>query len=341
MSDTEEPEVAGPDDTESSPEPPSDDAPPAQAAADQDDDGPPADEAPAGETEAAPDLRLDLAAAEARAAEFKDKLLRVAADFDNYKRRAAREQEDARRYGNEALLKDLLPVLDNLERALGHAGAGEGVDTGVLLDGVTMVHKQYLDALRRHGVEAFDSQGEEFDPNLHEAIHRRETDAVPPGHVAEEFQKGYMVHGRLARPALVIVAAAPPEAAPPEAAPAEEPAEEPVEEPVEDSDPPTAGAVQTEDVLGVKVADATTEQCEALGVQGAAVVLEVGDLTPAARAGVEAGDVLTEAAGRPILDARSFARAVRAALPRHQTITVTCLRGDDEPRQIQIGGRRR
>jgi len=340
-----------------------------------DDEGPAGDEAAAEEAEDdAPDLaglELELAAARAKLGEFKDKLLRAAADYDNYKRRAAKEREDAKQFGIESLLKDLLPVMDNLERGLEHARKAGDDETNPLFEGVTMVHKQFGDTLGRHGVEGFDSQGTEFDPNLHEAIHKIETDAVPPGHVAEEFQKGYLVNGRLARPALVIVAAAPvapeqepePEEAPaePEEAPAEpeEVPAEPEEAPAEPEEVPTesdevvdeetpapkpdeAPPGHTEMVLGAKVADASPELLEHRQLDGAALVVEVADLTPAARAGMQPGDVLTKAAGRPLTDARSFSRIVRSALPRHKFVTLTFLRGDgDEPQQTQLGARRR
>jgi molecular chaperone GrpE len=139
------------------------------------------------------------------AAENHDKFLRTLADFDNYRRRTRQEMEDASRYANQKLITDLLPVLDNFERALQHSegnGGGEAVREGVLL-----IHKQLYDTLAKHGIEPIDAVGKPFDPQYHEAIMRVEP--VPgqkPGTVAEELRKGYTLHGRVLRASLVKVA---------------------------------------------------------------------------------------------------------------------------------------
>ncbi len=144
-----------------------------------------------------------------RLLETHERYLRVAADFDNYKKRAGREREETVRYANERLLKDLLPVADNLERALAAPG-----ETGALRQGVQLVLKQLGDVLGRFGVESFLSLGEPFDPARHEALMELATEEVPPGHVAQELVKGYTLNGRLLRPAAVAVAKRPPASAP-------------------------------------------------------------------------------------------------------------------------------
>lgn len=140
-----------------------------------------------------------------RLEETHERYVRVSADFDNYRKRAAREREETIKVGNERLLKDLLPVVDNLERAVAH-GAGESEG---LLAGVKMVLKQFQDTLARHGVTAFSAVGEPFDPVRHEALMQQETDEVAPGVVISELEKGYFLADRLVRPAKVVVAKGP------------------------------------------------------------------------------------------------------------------------------------
>ena len=135
----------------------------------------------------------------------KDQLLRLAADFENYRKRAQREMDDARKYGIERLLRDLLPVIDNLDRALQHA---EG-NTDPVIEGVRMVAKQVREVLAIYGVLAFSSVGEPFDPERHEAVAQVQTDTHPPGSIMEEMLKGYKIHERLLRAAQVVVAAPP------------------------------------------------------------------------------------------------------------------------------------
>jgi molecular chaperone GrpE len=148
--------------------------------------------------------RARVAAGEDRARELQERQLRVAAEFDNFRKRSARDREEAVRAANERLLRDLLPVVDNLERALAAGGDAAGLQAGVRL-----VHKQFVDALGRFGVKAFDSVGERFDPARHEALMQQETVAVPEGHVVAEMAKGYLLNDRLVRPASVVVAKAP------------------------------------------------------------------------------------------------------------------------------------
>lgn len=147
-----------------------------------------------------------LEAARAEAQKNRDQLLRVAADFDNYKKRARRELGDAVKVGREDLLRDLLPVFDNFERASAHAGTA--TDVKALAEGISMVQRQFVDVLGKLGVERVASTGEPFDPAVHEAVQHLETDEFAPGVVAAELQAGYRMGGRVLRPALVVVAKA-------------------------------------------------------------------------------------------------------------------------------------
>ncbi|HSC89448.1 MAG TPA: nucleotide exchange factor GrpE [Polyangiaceae bacterium] len=164
-----------------------------------------------------------LAAAQAEAQRFREQLLRTAADFDNFRKRSRREMSDAERKGRDDLLKDLLPVFDNLERAVQHAqtAGAEGADWKGLSDGIDLVIRQFRDTLGRQGIERIGAQGLPFDPSVHEAIQHLETNDFSPGTIAFEVQSGYRQGERLIRPALVVVAKSPPEAASPDAGPAE------------------------------------------------------------------------------------------------------------------------
>lgn len=153
---------------------------------------------------AAPDA-LELAKQEA--ARLKDQLLRTLADFDNFRKRARREQIDAEKKGREDILKDLLPVFDNLERATLHAE--KATDVQSVAEGIKMVIRQFTDTLGKLGVERIESLGQPFDPSIHEAIQQLETAEFTPGTIAAEIQGGYRAQDRLIRPALVVVAKAP------------------------------------------------------------------------------------------------------------------------------------
>jgi molecular chaperone GrpE len=131
-----------------------------------------------------------------------ERLLRVAAEFDNFKKRAAKEREDLQKFGIERLLKDFLPVADNLERALDHA---EEHDLRQVIEGVKLVQKLLETTLAKHGVVGFSALGQPFDPNLHEALMQQESDA-PAGTVVSEMSRGYKLNDRLVRPAAVVVA---------------------------------------------------------------------------------------------------------------------------------------
>ncbi|HEX9051875.1 MAG TPA: nucleotide exchange factor GrpE [Anaeromyxobacter sp.] len=136
-----------------------------------------------------------------------ERLLRAAADLDNYKKRAAREREDVQRFGVEKLVKDLLPAVDNLDRALAAAAPEDPLAAGVRL-----VRSSLEQALARHGVVGFSALGERFDPAFHEALMQVPTAAQPPGTVVVEHARGFKLHDRLVRPAMVGVAVEPPEA---------------------------------------------------------------------------------------------------------------------------------
>ncbi len=154
---------------------------------------------------AAPDGAEDpIAKLEQSNRELNDRLLRLAAEFENYKKRTKKETDDAANRGRESLLKELLPVLDNFERALAHASKDDP-----LAIGVRMVEKQMISALEKFSVTRFDALGKPFDPALHEAVQQAETVEFSPGTVAQEFSKGYLIGGRLLRPAIVAVAKAP------------------------------------------------------------------------------------------------------------------------------------
>lgn len=134
---------------------------------------------------------------------LQDQHLRSAAEVDNFKKRVRREQLEAARYAVEPLVRDLIPVVDNLELAVAHAGAGADSVT----QGVTMVLKSLYDVLRQYGLSVVEAQpGQPFDPKLHEAVDRREVDGEP-NRIVEQWQKGYQMHDRLLRPARVVVSA--------------------------------------------------------------------------------------------------------------------------------------
>jgi molecular chaperone GrpE len=141
------------------------------------------------------------------AARLKEQLAYLAAEFENFRKRVARDREAQAAFGNERLLRSVLPFLDNLERAMGQ----EGASAEALLSGVRMTHDQFLLELRKFGLEQLSAQGGTFDPSLHEAIASVPSSGMPGGTILAEARKGYLLHGRLLRPAQVTVAAPPPE----------------------------------------------------------------------------------------------------------------------------------
>ncbi len=149
------------------------------------------------------ELKKKLEEKEKEAQDHYDRFLRMAAELENYKKRAAREKEEYIKYAHEDLMKAILPFVDNLERAVNHAE--KVVDSGVLVEGVRLTLQQLLSTLNKFGLKTFDSVGEPFDPTRHEAMLVVETDQYEPNHVVEEFQKGYFLYDRLLRPAMVSV----------------------------------------------------------------------------------------------------------------------------------------
>jgi len=150
-----------------------------------------------------PGVEPEVQAARAEAQETFARYQRLAADFENYKRRTRQELGDRTQYANEELLRKLLPILDNLRRALDHAP--EGIDRS-WFEGIKLVARQFEDTLRAQGLSTIPAVGERFDPSQHEAIAQEETDEHEEGTIVEEVQPGYRLHERVLRPTLVKVA---------------------------------------------------------------------------------------------------------------------------------------
>lgn len=159
----------------------------------------------AGEAAAPSDPQAALAKANEEKRELNDRLLRTAADFENYKRRIRKEMEDASVRGLEGLAKDLLPALDNFDRALAAAKSSTAPGVAVIVEGVQMVQKSLFSALEKYQIKTFEAEGKPFDPNFHEGIQQIDSDTVPQGSVAAVFQRGYTIGSRLLRPAMVAV----------------------------------------------------------------------------------------------------------------------------------------
>ena len=133
-----------------------------------------------------------------------DRLLRVSAEFENYKKRTTRETDEFRKYANETLVSALLPIVDNLERAICACGENQSNQTS-LLEGVCLTHAEILKVLEKFNVAAIDAVGLPFDPNYHEAVMQEPSEDHPDNTVVKELQKGYLMHTRLIRPAMVVV----------------------------------------------------------------------------------------------------------------------------------------
>ena len=151
----------------------------------------------------------ELKAQAAKAEEYWDRLLRTTADFDNFKKRAARERTEAAQYASQGLLQKLLPVLDNFEMALTAAQSAQGDKLASFQSGVVMIQQQLKAVLAENGLEEVDATGKPFDPAWHEAVSQQETDTVPEDHVVQQLRKGYKVRDRLVRAASVVVAKKP------------------------------------------------------------------------------------------------------------------------------------
>jgi molecular chaperone GrpE len=156
--------------------------------------------APAGELS----LEEQLAAKEKEARENWDRFLRERADLENYRKRVGREKEELLNYGNKSLLEEILPIIDNLERALAHASE-DGL--GAVVEGIRMTHAMLLTTLKKFNVTPIEAVGSPFDSAYHQAMAQVPTDQYEPNTVVEEYQKGYMLKERLLRPAMVTVAA--------------------------------------------------------------------------------------------------------------------------------------
>ena len=157
----------------------------------------------AGESAPAPAAAADVPAGDS---EMKDRYLRTLADFENFRKRTEREKNDFFKYALAGTIRELLPVLDNFDRALEHAEEGDDFHKGVL-----MIYKQLASALEKAGVKVIEESGVHFDPNIHEAVVREENPSVPSHTVVAVLQKGYFLHDRLIRPAMVKVAVGGPE----------------------------------------------------------------------------------------------------------------------------------
>jgi molecular chaperone GrpE len=162
-----------------------------------------------------------LAEAMREAAEYKDKVLRTLAEMENMRKRTEREVADARLYGNASFARDVLAVADNMHRALQAIDPElrEQGDANVkaLVEGVELTERELLKVLEKNGVKKFSPAGEKFDPNVQQAMYELESADVPPGHVAQVIQAGYLLGDRVLRPALVAVAKAPPKSKSPSA----------------------------------------------------------------------------------------------------------------------------
>jgi len=134
---------------------------------------------------------------------LQDRLLRTAAEFDNYRKRMERERRELADYTAADVLKDLLPILDNFERAL---QAPAAADTDAFRKGIELIHKQMLDVLKKRGIKPIEALGTDFDPNFHQAVIHEESATHREGEVMEELQRGYLIGDRLLRPAMVKVA---------------------------------------------------------------------------------------------------------------------------------------
>jgi len=171
-------------------------------------------------TEENPSLKEQLEAAIAERDENRNRWLRTEAELDNFRKRVQRETEELRRYQALNLARDLLPGLDNLQRALQAAESSQNVED--ISKGVTMVAKQFEDILSQHSVQPIAAVGEPFDPNRHEALQQVPSAEHPPMTVVQELEKGYTLHDRVVRPSKVIVSSGPPETVAQDAQPTED-----------------------------------------------------------------------------------------------------------------------
>ena len=158
-----------------------------------------------GEENPIKELEARLEAKEKEAMETYDRLLRASAEFDNYKKRSSREMEEFRKFANQSLIKEMLSVVDNLELAMNSTNGHKAIDKD-LLQGLEMTHKEILKVFEKFNVKSIDAKGQPFDPTFHEAVMQEETNDYPKNTVINELQRGYMIHDRLLRPSMVVVA---------------------------------------------------------------------------------------------------------------------------------------
>ena len=151
------------------------------------------------------ELEAKLEAKEKEAVESYDRLLRVSAEFDNFKKRSNREMDEYRKFANQSLIKEMLSVVDNLELAMNSTDGHKAIDKD-LLQGLEMTHREILKVFERFYVKPIDAIGQPFDPAFHEAVMQEETNDSPKNTVINELQRGYMIHDRLLRPSMVVVA---------------------------------------------------------------------------------------------------------------------------------------
>jgi molecular chaperone GrpE len=152
------------------------------------------------------EIQSELETAKQEAKETHDRFLRVSAEFENYKKRSTREMDDFRKYANQSLIKEMLAVVDNLERALNSSNGNSSIDK-CMADGVNLTLKEILKVFEKFNVKPIESIGQPFDPTFHQAMMQEETDEHPENTIITELQKGYMIHDRLLRPSMVVVAA--------------------------------------------------------------------------------------------------------------------------------------
>ena len=150
-------------------------------------------------------LEAKFEAKEKEAEENYDRLLRLSAEFENYKKRSSREIEEFRKFANQSLIKEMLSVVDNLELAINSTNSHKAIDKD-LLQGLEMTHREILKVFEKFNVKPIDAKGQPFDPTFHEAVMQEETNDYAKNTVINEMQRGYMIHDRLLRPSMVVVA---------------------------------------------------------------------------------------------------------------------------------------
>jgi len=155
----------------------------------------------------AEELQKELEAKDAVIKGLQGKMLYLQAEFENFKKLKAKEKQEVLKFGNETLLQELIPVLDNMERALEHSAHAD--DVKAIEEGVRITLNQFLKVLDKAGVERIEAVGQKFDPNVHEALYQEERDDMEPDTVVSEVQKGYLLNGRVVRPARVSVSKKP------------------------------------------------------------------------------------------------------------------------------------